>query len=143
MRDFFCDGCRDAWASDDDKYLGVPPMWKGRFENPDDDAYENLHQNLRIFNKDAFTKDGLDPEPLLWKVLEHTACRSKAWGSEQVCGHVRRYMRNTFHFRFTEPGGALSKVSESSDAWDLATSPDLCVIHPTGWQYFDKSLRGW
>lgn len=143
MRDFFCDGCRDAWATHRDTY-GKVPKWKGRFENPDDDVYENLHSNMRIFNHAAFAKDGLDPEPLLWKVLEHTACRSKAWGSEQVCGHVRRYMRRTFGFHFYELNRTRIASSEKDlDVWDEATDPHLCVKHPPGWQYFNASRRGW
>lgn len=139
LRNFFCDGCRDTYASGDDK-----PVWRGMYEKPGDFVYENLHMGLRLLQKDVFEKDGLDPEPLLFKAMEYTACRSKAWGTEQLCGHVRRYMRRTFGFRFTDPAPSRFSLStnKTMDVLDKIASPNLCIGHPPGWHYFDSERKG-
>jgi len=114
MRQFLCEGCADIWSSrPGEKFIS-------RYEDSQDDIYQNLRQGKRIFESDALADQGLDPEPQIWKSVMHTACRSKAWGNEQVCRAAKEYMTKTFGFEFKP-----TKVGEATGHTD-----DLCLVSP-------------
>ncbi|MCJ1313714.1 hypothetical protein MMC25_007394 [Agyrium rufum] len=91
VREFFCKTC--------------PPRQKGGntynslAENPDSYIYRHLREGKRIFNTNQIKDTGLDPEPVMWKSMEHTACRS-VWGTKEICRKTREHMRRTFGTRF-------------------------------------------
>jgi alpha 1,2-mannosyltransferase len=95
IRSFFCFNCPIDPS--------VPNPGPSHFENSGSDIHQKLHDGGRIFNPTSFDKYGLDPEPYIWKVFEHDACRS-AWGNEQLCKSTRQHMVKTFGYRFTGNG---------------------------------------
>ncbi|MCJ1476276.1 hypothetical protein MMC13_004942 [Lambiella insularis] len=87
MRDFLCLGC---WA------LGGEIS---HLENPSSPINKLLLEDRRIFAEDQLPDIGMDPEPLIWKVMEQLACRS-VWGNKQVCEQARQHMTKTFGYQF-------------------------------------------
>ena len=68
-------------------------------ENPQSPINTHLKEGKRIFAIQQLAEVGLDPEPLIWRSMEHTACRS-VWGNKQLCEQTRDYMKKTFGFQF-------------------------------------------
>ena len=90
VRDFLCVGC----PSEDPKSAGPSFL-----ENPGSTIHSHLKEARRVYSTIQFEGSGLDPEPMLWKCMEHTACRS-VWGNEQLCQQTRDHMAKTFGFQF-------------------------------------------
>ena len=63
---------------------------------------------------------GIDPEPLMWKTLEHTACRSAVWGKDQLCKQTRQHMEKTFGFKF----------QKSDYTSIIGMGKDYCLVDP-------------
>ena len=93
IRDFLCIKC------DKDK----EPVLKSFLEKSDSAINPHLKDHERIFNGDDMQAMGIDPEPLIWKSMEHTACRS-VWKDEELCTRTRKHMAETFGHRFVPPG---------------------------------------
>jgi len=93
IRDFLCLGC------DQDK----EPVLKSFLEKPDSAINRHLRDHERIFKAEDMQAMGIDPEPLIWKSMEHTACRS-VWKEEGLCARTRKHMAETFGHRFEPPG---------------------------------------
>lgn len=62
-------------------------------------VYSHLKDNKRVFSTNELEEKGLDPEPAMWKVLEHTACNS-VFGNSHLCDRTREHMTKTFGFSF-------------------------------------------
>lgn len=90
MREFLCLGCVSP---------GTGQKAVSHLENVDSAIHSHLGQGKRIFGTNELAVHGMDPEPLLWKCMEHTACRT-VWGSEQMCSRAREHMAKTFGFTF-------------------------------------------
>lgn len=90
MRDFNCLGC---WA------LDAVGGSISHIENPSSPIQKLLLEHKRIFAEDQLIDMGMDPEPLIWKVMEQLACRS-VWGNIQLCGQAREHMTTAFGYQF-------------------------------------------
>ena len=110
MREFSCVGCDDQPGYSSHYHL----------EDPHSPINPLLKDGKRIFKVEAMKQFGIDPEPLLWKSIEHTACRSTVWGNEQVCQQTRHYMEKTFGFKFQR--------SEYKSI--LGTGKEYCLVDP-------------
>ena len=90
IRAFFCIGC----ASDDSDTVTISAL--ERLESP-----INLHlkEHHRIFKEEDMKLLGIDPEPLIWKSMEFTACQS-VWKDASLCERTREHMEKTFGTRF-------------------------------------------
>ena len=110
MRNFLCIECDDI--------PGHRPIY--HLEKPDSPVNKHLREGIRIFGTDQLFKTGLDPEPMMWKAIEHTACRSAAWGNEKLCQRARSHMEKTFKFQFKE-----SRIASATGYGDK-----ICVIDP-------------
>jgi len=126
MRDFLCVGCPFLWVDVSKQGFDIKAIFGSGFSayytNKENDIYENLHKNMRILKSDGLTKAGLDPEPLIWKAMEHTACRSQAWGNKQVCDLARQHMSETFGFDFR------STLRPTANGFEDV----MCVVDPPG-----------
>lgn len=94
IRNFLCLGC----SSDQDD-----PVPMSFLEKPDSPINPHLKQHSRIFKLDEMHYMGIDPEPLIWKAMEHTACRS-VWKDDGLCLRTRAHMTQTFGHQFGPPG---------------------------------------
>ena len=110
MRDFLCVGC--PAVKGDAAYLSY-------LENPDYPVNKHLKEGLRIFDAGPLKAKGIDPEPLMWKCLEHTACRS-VMGNDQVCRQARDHMEKVFGFEF----------KANSVASAVGYGDKVCVVDP-------------
>ncbi len=99
IRNFLCIGCSD------DKEDPVPMSF---LEKPDAPINTHLKEHSSIFNKGEMNFMGIDPEPSIWKSMEHTACRS-VWKDDGLCLRTRLHMSETFGHRF-EPPGLIARV---------------------------------
>ena len=85
VRDFFCTNC--------------PPDEMGKPQSAWEDRQSIIHGHLRshrrIFNIQDMEAWNIDPEPMLWRSMEHTACRS-IWRRGDLCKRVRVHMMKTF-----------------------------------------------
>lgn len=122
MREFLCEDCDVIWFDSSKPKPDQPKKFESLYTKTDSSIYGNLHENKRILSSKAFDAVGLDPEPMIWKALEYTACRSKAWGSQQLCDHARGHMRETFGFDFRPTRVASATGGEYGEA--------MCVIDP-------------
>ena len=115
MKNFLCKG--------DCKPL---PGQKARFHLEDSKSEINRHLNegIRIFATQQLFEKGIDPEPIMWKALEHTACRS-VMGRPDMCQRARDHMQKTFGFRFEKTKLAKTKLAES-----VGYGEEICVIGP-------------
>lgn len=94
IRNFMCLGCSF------DKEDPVPMSF---LEKPDSPINSHLKKHQRIFKLQDMQAMGIDPEPLIWKSMEHTACRS-VWKEDGLCLRTRAHMTKTFGHRFESPG---------------------------------------
>lgn len=122
MREFLCEDCDVIWVDSSSWTPNTPKKLKSLYTNEDSTIYGNLHENKRILRSDKLVDAGLDPEPMIWKALEHTACKSKAWGSPQLCDNARRHMKETFGFDFRPTRVASATGGGYGEA--------MCVIDP-------------
>ena len=99
IRNFLCIGCQS------DPEDPVPLSF---LEKPDAPINTHLKEHWRIFKQEEMNYMGIDPEPLIWKSMEHTACRS-VWKDEGLCTRTRLHMTETFGYRF-EPPSALASI---------------------------------
>ena len=76
----------------------------------------------RIFHPDQLLAAGVDPEPLLWKSVEHAACRSPAWRAPVLCGRVRKHMARVLGVRFE--GRPPGRGRRGSAEWGTG----VCVV---------------
>lgn len=90
VREFFCVGC----ASDAEE-----PISMSLLENPDSSINAHLKEHRRIFNVHDMEGWGIDPEPMMWRVMEQTACRS-VWKNRKLCRRVRKHMEKAFGVTF-------------------------------------------
>ena len=90
VREFFCVGC----ASDAEE-----PITTSLFENPGSAIHSHLKEHRRIFNIHDMQGWGIDPEPMMWRVMEQTACRSVR-KNKKLCKRVRKHMEKAFGFSF-------------------------------------------
>ena len=88
-------------------------------ENSQSPINSHLKEGKRIFATQQLKEAGLDPEPLIWRCMEHTACRS-VWGNMQLCRQTRDYMMKTFGFQFRSSGIASF----------LGYGDRMCVVDP-------------
>lgn len=94
IRNFMCIGC--SFDQED-------PVPMSFLEKPDSPINTHLKQHSRIFKQEEMNFMGIDPEPLIWKSMEHTACRS-VWKDDGLCRRTRLHMSETFGHRFEPPG---------------------------------------
>ena len=94
MRDFLCETCKPLPGLED--RISHP-------NNPKSPILSHLKEGKRIFATEQLFQGGIDPEPLMWKSLEYTACRS-VWGNEEVCRNARDHMEKTFGYQFMKGG---------------------------------------
>ena len=94
IRNFMCIGCAK------DKTDPVPMSF---LEKSDSAINPHLIGHERIFPLDDMQAMNIDPEPLIWKSMERTACRS-VWKNESLCARTREHMSETFGHRFESPG---------------------------------------
>ena len=92
MREFSCLGCNDQEHYSSHYHL----------EDGDSPVNQHLKEGKRIFAMGTLKESGIDPEPLMWKSIEETACRSAAWGVPQACKQTRKYMEKTFGYKFVK-----------------------------------------
>ena len=90
VRAFMCIGC----ASDPIDAISLSAL-----ENPESSIYRHLKEHYRIFKVEDMEPMGIDPEPLIWKSMEHTACRS-VWKDNGLCTRTREHMEKTFGHQF-------------------------------------------
>ena len=79
----------------------------------------------RLFHMDQLAKAGVDPEPLLWRSVEHAACRSPAWRAPVLCGRVRKHMARALGMRFVGVPGVRGRGRGSAE-WGTG----VCVVEP-------------
>ncbi|KAK8914862.1 hypothetical protein H634G_02077 [Metarhizium anisopliae BRIP 53293] len=63
--------------------------------------YKHLREGMRIFAVGQLFQGNIDPEPDMWRVVEHNACRTSR-ASWHMCKNARSHMERTFGFDFTE-----------------------------------------
>ena len=108
--EFLCVGCPSS---------GTTIGSISALENPNSPINSHLREGKRIFSTTQLSEVGIDPEPLLWKCMEHTACRS-VWGNAQLCTQTRNHMKKAFGFQF-----------KSSQLMSLIGYGDrVCVVDP-------------
>lgn len=80
---------------------------KGQGDNPfhmiDERSKINKHmrEGMRILAVGQLFQGNIDPEPDMWRVVEHNACRT-SWASRHMCRNARRHLERTFGFEFTQ-----------------------------------------
>ena len=110
MRDLLCRNCSTL--------PGHVPHY--HLENAHSPVNTLLLEGKRIFATAQMHENGIDPEPLIWKTVEQSACRSAVWGNEQVCRQAREYMQKTFGFR----------LQKSKLAAAVGYSKGTCLLDP-------------
>lgn len=90
IRAFYCKGC----GSDP-----IDPVAASAIEKSDSSINLHLKEHYRIFKIEDMKAMGIDPEPLIWKSMEHTACRS-VWKDDGLCARTREHMEKTFGNQF-------------------------------------------
>ena len=104
--EFLCGGC-------------PPPAKASALENAESPIHSHLKEGKRVFATQLLEEAGVDPEPLLWKCMEHSACGS-VWGSSQLCEQTRDYMKKTFGYQFKS-----SRIASMIGYGDR-----VCVVNP-------------
>ncbi|KAL9122736.1 MAG: hypothetical protein Q9187_000717 [Circinaria calcarea] len=112
------------WSVEEFLCLGCPPSTNkasstSALENTGSPIHSHLKEGKRIFATESFKEAGMDPEPLLWKCMEYSACRS-VWGSSQLCKQTRDYMTKTFRYQF-KPSRTASMIGYGDR---------VCVVDP-------------
>ena len=90
IRDFLCVKCSPG-PGDKPTVIAL--------ENKDSSINLHLKDHRRIFKTEDTKGLGIDPEPLMWKSMEHTACRS-VWREADLCARTRQHMNKTFGYKF-------------------------------------------
>lgn len=90
VRAFMCVGCATDLAD---------AVALSALENPESSINKHLKEHSRIFKVEDMESLGIDPEPLIWKSMEHTACRS-VWKNQSICARTREHMEKTFGLQF-------------------------------------------
>lgn len=90
IRAFYCTKC----GSDP-----VDAVKASALEKPESPIHIHLKEHYRIFKIEDMQAMGIDPEPLIWKSMEHTACRS-VWKDDGLCARTRDHMEKTFGSKF-------------------------------------------
>lgn len=103
IRAFFCVGC----SSDP-----VDAIDASAFEKSDSSIHLHLTEHYRIFKIEDMIALGIDPEPLIWKSMEHTACRS-VWKDAGLCARTREHMEKTFGYKFR--AGLIARLLHHKD----------------------------
>ncbi len=88
-------------------------------ENQDSSINAHLKEHRRIFKTEDMKELGIDPEPLMWKSMEHTACRS-VWKEENLCARTREHMTKTFGYKFQT--GRIASI--------LGFRESVCIMDP-------------
>lgn len=89
-REFLCTNC----ASDKED-----PVASSLLENKDSSINRHLKEHRRIFKMEDMRKLNIDPEPLIWKSMEHNACKG-VWRDGKLCARVREHMSGAFGYEF-------------------------------------------
>ena len=110
MREFSCMECDDQ------------PNYSSRYhlEDARSTPHAHLKEGKRLFAPDWFNKHGIDPEPMMWRTLEHAACRSRVWGHKQVCEQTRWFMQKAFGYQ----------LLKSDFKSVIGTGKDYCLVDP-------------
>lgn len=95
-RKFFCDDHCPA--------LGTYTVLPSHMQNAQSAIYSNLRDGVRVYNMKNMLDLHIDPEPTVWRAMEHAACRSRAWSQRAVCDRVRDYMRKALGAHFSPVG---------------------------------------
>jgi alpha 1,2-mannosyltransferase len=90
VREFLCIGC----AGDD-----VEPVAASDLERDWSPIHNLLLDHMRLYDSDVPEKLCIDPEPMIWKSMEHIVCRS-VWTNKDLCERIRDYMADAFGFRY-------------------------------------------
>lgn len=91
IRAFYCVGCSSG---------SIDAVSASAFENADSSIHVHLKEHHRIFKVEDMKPMGIDPEPMIWRSMEHTACRS-VWKEEGLCKRTREHMEKTFGSKFS------------------------------------------
>ena len=110
IRDFLCVKCPPSLES---------KVQLSALEKDDSSIHSHLKEHRRIFKKEDTKKLGIDPEPLMWKSMEHTACRS-VWRNQDLCASTREHMTQTFGYKFET--GRIANL--------LGFRESVCIISP-------------
>ena len=113
MRNFLCDpSCKPA------KYNPKPIYHRGDARSP---VHEHLRDRKRLFATEQLRAVNADPEPLMWRCLEHSACRSPAWRNATLCATARRHMETAFGTRF----------EARRSGWRSQGPEEVCIVDPS------------
>jgi alpha 1,2-mannosyltransferase len=105
-----------------DQHISEHPHRKAPYyENEAALAHKSLRDGQRLLKTESYEFLGVDPEILLWKAMEHTACRSKAWGEADTCTRTRNHMVRTFGFGFVKDTGMRAKIYDHDE---------FCIVDP-------------
>lgn len=83
--------------------------------------YKHLREGMRIFAVGQLFQGNIDPEPDMWRVVEHNACRTSR-ASWHMCKNARSHMERTFGFDFTE---YREEINVGGNA-----NPQICIEGP-------------
>ena len=104
IRDFLCVGC---------SYNQYEPPAVSAIEKPEYPINRHLTKHSRIFKEEDMQMLGIDPEPLIWRSMEHAAC-SSVWREADLCVRTRSHMSQTFGYHF-QPAGKMGGLLGSRD----------------------------
>ena len=90
VRKLLCIGC----ASDP-----LTPVERSALENTELPLAVHLREGTRILSSSNFDTAKIDPEALIWKVLEYNICRT-AWRDAGLCARTREHMSKAFGYQF-------------------------------------------
>lgn len=90
IRNFYCNEC----SSDP-----IDAVAASAIEKESSSINLHLREHYRIFKVGDMQSMNIDPEPLIWKSMEHTACRS-VWKDDGLCDRTRDHMEKTFGHKF-------------------------------------------
>lgn len=114
MRNLACQGCADI--------PGHPHHY--HLEDKKSQIHSHLTEGQRIFSMAQMDQMGVDPEPIMWKAVEWTACQSAVWGNDQVCQQVRQYMRKALGYEFKR-----SKIASA-----VGNGKQFCMVQPAAFK---------
>ena len=110
MRNLACRKCENIKGHEPHYHL----------ENKNSQIYSHLNEGRRIFSMGQMDETHIDPEPILWKAVEWSACHSRVWGNEQVCQQTRSYMEKALGFEF--------RTSRIASA--VSNGKQICMVEP-------------
>ncbi|KAI9666757.1 MAG: hypothetical protein M1831_001532 [Alyxoria varia] len=150
-RHMLCAGCTELFPSLD----GGPPRddqdkplpFMSHLEEPlsGEDHVRRLSYALR-YSERIIKPDGLwewDPELLIWRAMEWVACRSRAWGDDQMCAQARVHMRRTFGvgFQVVADGKGEGEDGVLGMPEDILTGSNVCVVEPPPQEEFWRRMK--